>query len=250
MDDLRRHHYLSMLGVTQWQLRLSADSSVAGQSIESPGDLEEAVIELPPAVPDKTGEISSPVVTEIAPDWQMLRDQVKQCRKCELRGGCTQTVFGVGDQQADLLVIGEAPGADEDRQGEPFVGRAGKLLDAMLLAMGFKREAIFIANIVKCRPPNNRDPKSQEAQSCEPYLLRQIELIRPKLILSVGRISAQNLLKTEIAVGKLRGRVHAFGERKIPLVVTYHPAYLLHSPEQKGKAWQDLQLALSVLRGE
>jgi DNA polymerase len=157
-------------------------------------------------------------------------------------------VFGVGNEQADLLVIGEAPGADEDRQGEPFVGRAGQLLNAMLLAMGFKREAVFIANIVKCRPPNNRDPKPEEALACQSYLLHQIELIRPKLILSVGRISAQNLLKTDIAVGKLRGRVHTYGEWGIPLVVTYHPAYLLRSPEQKSKAWQDLQLALTLLR--
>jgi DNA polymerase len=158
-------------------------------------------------------------------------------------------VFGVGNTQADLLVIGEAPGADEDRQGEPFVGRAGQLLNAMLLATGFKREQVFIANILKCRPPNNRDPRPEEALRCEPFLLRQIELIQPKVILSAGRISAQNLLKTDIAVGKLRGRVHRFGERQIPLVVTYHPAYLLRSPEQKGKSWDDLQLVLSLLRG-
>jgi DNA polymerase len=183
-------------------------------------------------------------------DWPSLREQVRDCRACELRVGCTQTVFGVGNTQADLLVIGEAPGADEDRQGEPFVGRAGQLLNAMLLAMGYKRESVFIANIVKCRPPNNRDPKAEEALRCEPYLLRQIELIQPRVILAVGRIAAQNLLKTEITVGKLRGRIHAFGERRIPLVVTYHPAYLLRSPEQKGRAWQDLQLALSGLRDE
>jgi DNA polymerase len=157
-------------------------------------------------------------------------------------------VFGVGNTQADLLVIGEAPGADEDRQGEPFVGRAGQLLNQMLLAIGFKREQVFIANVLKCRPPNNRDPKPEEALKCEPYLLRQIALIQPRVILSVGRISAQNLLKTEIPVGKLRGRVHAFGELGIPLVVTYHPAYLLRSPEQKAKAWDDLQLALSLFR--
>lgn len=182
-------------------------------------------------------------------DWDGLRGQVKACRACGLRAGCTQTVFGVGNTQADLLVIGEAPGADEDRQGEPFVGRAGQLLNAMLLATGFKREQVFIANILKCRPPNNRDPRPEEALRCEPFLLRQIELIQPKVILSAGRISAQNLLKTDIAVGKLRGRVHRFGERQIPLVVTYHPAYLLRSPEQKGKSWDDLQLVLSLLRG-
>jgi len=182
-------------------------------------------------------------------DWEALRDRVRTCRACGLREGCTQTVFGVGKTAADLLVIGEAPGADEDRQGEPFVGRAGQLLNAMLLAMGFKREQVFIANILKCRPPNNRDPRPEEALKCEPFLLRQIELIQPKVILSAGRISAQNLLHTDIPVGKLRGRTHLFGPRRIPLVVTYHPAYLLRSPEQKAKAWDDLQLALSILRG-
>ena len=180
-------------------------------------------------------------------DWDSLRERVRACRLCGLREGCTQTVFGVGNTDADLMIIGEAPGADEDRQGEPFVGRAGQLLNAMLLAMGFKREQVFIANILKCRPPNNRDPRPEEALKCEPYLLRQIELIRPRVILSAGRISAQNLLKTDIPVGKLRGRIHAFGERQIPLVVTYHPAYLLRSPEQKAKAWDDLQLVLSML---
>ena len=254
MDELRRHHYLNMLGVTPWRLRRNSESPDAGVCAEEPpsypepGETDRQAEAAPSAAPvDASPALSVPATDQVA-DWQTLRDQVKQCRKCGLRAGCTQTVFGAGDEQADVLVIGEAPGADEDRQGEPFVGRAGQLLNAMLLAMGFKREAVFIANIVKCRPPNNRDPKPEEALSCEPYLLRQIELIRPKLILSVGRISAQNLLKCEIAVGKLRGRIHAFGERRIPLVVTYHPAYLLRSPEQKGKAWQDLQLALSVLR--
>jgi DNA polymerase len=181
-------------------------------------------------------------------DWDGLRERVRVCRACGLREGCTQTVFGTGNSAADLLIIGEAPGVDEDRQGEPFVGRAGQLLNAMLLAMGFKREQVFIANILKCRPPNNRDPRPEEALKCEPFLLRQIELIQPRVILSAGRISAQNLLKTDIPVGKLRGRVHRFGVRQIPLVVTYHPAYLLRSPEQKAKAWDDLQRVLSILQ--
>ncbi|MGD8931768.1 MAG: uracil-DNA glycosylase [Chromatiales bacterium] len=197
----------------------------------------------PDSVPEKTRETP---VSKL--DWEALRERVRTCRLCGLREGCTQTVFGVGNTAADLLIIGEAPGADEDRQGEPFVGRAGQLLNAMLLAIGFKREQVFIANILKCRPPNNRDPRPEEALKCEPFLLRQIELIQPRVILSVGRISAQNLLKTDIPVGKLRGRVHRFGERQLPLVVTYHPAYLLRSPEQKGKAWDDLQLVLSILR--
>ncbi|MES9839774.1 MAG: uracil-DNA glycosylase [Candidatus Thiodiazotropha endolucinida] len=253
MKEPRRIHYLKAMGLTLWQRRIVAK---AGRGDESREGTEDAR-----AVDSETGVAHSDPIDETAPalearvnpeldDWQELQQSVKRCKVCGLRAGCTQTVFGVGNPQAELLVIGEAPGADEDRQGEPFVGRAGQLLNGMLLAMGYKREAVFIANIVKCRPPNNRDPKPEEALSCEPYLQRQIELIKPKVILAVGRISAQNLLKTDIAVGKLRGRIHSFGNQGIPLVVTYHPAYLLRSPEQKGKAWQDLQLALSVLRGD
>ncbi len=250
IERQRRHHYLKAMGVTLWQRRQwptpQAEAAEPLPAAEIPPVVAavpqpEPVIETPPVVPP--GDVGGM-------DWPALRQRVRDCRACELRAGCTQTVFGVGNTEADLLVIGEAPGADEDRQGEPFVGRAGQLLNAMLLAMGYPRESVFIANIVKCRPPNNRDPKPEEALQCEPYLMRQIELIRPRMILAVGRIAAQNLLKTDITVGKLRGRVHAFGERRIPLVVTYHPAYLLRSPEQKGRAWQDLQLALSGLQGE
>jgi uracil-DNA glycosylase len=250
MDEQRRLHYLQMMGVTQWRLRQWDEVAVAEEEIADSSPSQEAATKStqPPEAVAAVETVASPVTESDKPDWSTLREQVKQCRQCGLRSGCTQTVFGVGNQQADMLVIGEAPGADEDQQGEPFVGRAGQLLNAMLQAMGFKRETVFIANIVKCRPPNNRDPKPEEALACQPYLLRQLELIQPRLILSVGRISAHNLLKTDIPVGKLRGRVHAFGERRVPLVVTYHPAYLLRSPEQKGKAWQDLQLALSVLR--
>jgi DNA polymerase len=181
-------------------------------------------------------------------DWSGLEQRVTACKACELHRTRTQTVFGVGNRQADLLVIGEAPGADEDRQGEPFVGRAGQLLNAMLQAIGFTRDEVFIANILKCRPPDNRDPKPEEALLCEPFLMRQIELIAPRVILAVGRIAAQNLLKSDVAVGKLRGRIHHLGDARIPLIVSYHPAYLLRSPEQKGKAWQDLQKVISLLR--
>jgi DNA polymerase len=182
-------------------------------------------------------------------DWEGLTAKVAGCHACALHETRTQSVFGVGSREADLMVIGEAPGADEDRQGEPFVGRAGQLLNAMLEAIGLKREQVFIANILKCRPPNNRDPRPEEALQCEPFLLRQIELVKPKVILAVGRISAQNLLHSSEAVGKLRNRQHHFGEQSIPLIVTYHPAYLLRSPDQKGKAWQDLQAAVSILKG-
>jgi uracil-DNA glycosylase family 4 len=165
-----------------------------------------------------------------------------------LHSSRTRSVFGVGNRNADWLLIGEAPGRDEDQQGEPFVGRAGQLLNAMLRAIGLQREQVYIANILKCRPPNNRDPKPEEVVCCEPYLMRQIELIRPRLILALGRIAAQNLLRTETAIGKLRGQVHQFRNTGIPLIATYHPAYLLRSPGEKRKAWQDLQLAVETLR--
>jgi uracil-DNA glycosylase len=251
MDEVRRRDYLKAMGITQWQRREAVpptipEAPVAAQPWPGPAAVE-AESKPQQDAPQVVATSGRAAIGEL--DWQRLRSRVRDCRACELRAGCTQTVFGVGNTEADLMVIGEAPGADEDRQGEPFVGRAGQLLNAMLLAMGYKRESVFIANIVKCRPPNNQDPKPEEALQCEPYLLRQIELIRPGMILAVGRIAAQNLLKTDITVGKLRGRVHLFGERRIPLVVTYHPAYLLRSPEQKSRAWQDLQLALSGLRG-
>ena len=147
-------------------------------------------------------------------------------------------------------MIGEGPGADEDQQGEPFVGRAGKLLNPMLLAIGLKREQAYITNIVRCRPPENREPTPEEAAQCRPFLNRQIALIRPRIILAVGRIAAQNLLATDTPIGKLRGQVHRFGPARIPLVVTYHPAYLLRSPREKRRAWDDLRLARRALASE
>ncbi len=178
--------------------------------------------------------------------WDDLRATVAACTSCGLHTSRTQTVFGIGDPQADWMIIGEAPGAEEDRRGEPFVGRAGKLLDEMLRAVGRSRDRVFIANILKCRPPNNRDPKAEESAACRGYLQRQIELVKPKIILAVGRIAAQLLLETDEPVGRLRGSRHQLGD--IPLVVTYHPAYLLRSPSQKRKAWDDLCLATRLMR--
>lgn len=183
-------------------------------------------------------------------DWEELATEARQCTACGLCATRTQTVFGVGHRQAEWLIIGEAPGADEDRLGEPFVGRAGKLLDPMLHAVGQNRERAYVANILKCRPPENRDPTPEEATQCRPFLNRQIALIRPRLILAVGRIAAQNLLGTDTPIGKLRGQVHRFGPARIPLVVTYHPAYLLRSPREKRKAWDDLRLARRALAAE
>ena len=179
-------------------------------------------------------------------DWDALRTTVSACTRCSLHETRTQTVFGVGDPNADWMFIGEAPGAEEDRRGEPFVGRSGKLLDQMLAAIGQSRQSVFIANIIKCRPPHNRDPAPEEASSCRAYLGRQIALVNPRIIVAVGKISAQNLLGTDAPVGRMRGKRHSFGN--VPLVVTYHPAYLLRSPSQKRKSWEDLCLARNIVR--
>ncbi|MFQ5634253.1 MAG: uracil-DNA glycosylase family protein [Gammaproteobacteria bacterium] len=175
--------------------------------------------------------------------WEPLTAAVARCSRCRLHASRRQTVFGVGNRHADWMIIGEAPGADEDRQGEPFVGRAGRLLNGMLRAAGFARSDVYIANVLKCRPPSNRNPSSDEAAACADYLRRQIELVSPKLILVVGRIAAQNLLQRDEPVGSLRGTVHRLDPAGVPVIVTYHPAYLLRSPEQKRKAWADLCLA-------
>lgn len=179
--------------------------------------------------------------------WDELRDVVSKCTACELHSSRRQTVFGVGDTNAQLLVVGEAPGADEDRLGEPFVGRAGQLLNAMLRSIGLARETVYIANILKCRPPNNRDPKQEEAATCTPFLARQVELLQPRAVLAVGRISAQWLLRSELPVGRLRGEMHTLEPWDVPLIVSYHPAYLLRSPAAKAKAWQDLLLVKKLL---
>ncbi len=178
--------------------------------------------------------------------WKNLRQRVLKCQQCELHESRKQTVFGIGNYNADWLIIGEAPGAEEDRQGEPFVGRAGELLNSMLLACSLQREEVFIANILKCRPPNNRDPKPTEVVACSAYLREQIDLIQPKIILAVGRIAAQNLLQTETPIGKMRGHNYQYSDTGIPVIVTYHPAYLLRAPREKRKAWKDLQLAMQV----
>lgn len=227
MNELRRQAYLSAMGIQAWELR------------DAPASAPVAVAQTETAPPPEAALL----------DWDALQAQVSRCTACALHSSRTQTVFGVGNRGADLMLIGEAPGADEDRQGEPFVGRAGKLLNEMLRAMGFAREQVYIANILKCRPPNNRDPDSSEVQQCEGYLRRQVELVAPRLILALGRIAAHNLLKTQVSLGRLRGDVHHYGAAQVPVLVTYHPAYLLRSPQDKAKAWQDLCKALEMLRG-
>jgi len=230
--------YLEAMGIQAWTAQHSDRDAGAEQAAASVADIE-------PVAPVS----DVPDGADVAGlDWPALEARVSECTRCELHSSRTRTVFGVGNHSADWLVIGEAPGHDEDQQGEPFVGRAGQLLNAMLRAAGLQREQVFIANILKCRPPDNRDPKPEEVACCEPYLLRQIELIRPRLILAVGRIAAQNLLNTQTPIGKLRGEVHQFRDTGIPVIATYHPAYLLRSPTEKRKSWQDLQLALGILR--
>jgi DNA polymerase len=199
-------------------------------------------------LPRDTAEPNEAIEARVASDglgWDELRQCIADCTRCGLAQSRTQTVFGVGNENADWMIIGEAPGAEEDRRGEPFVGRAGKMLDEMLRAIGERRNSVFIANILKCRPPHNRDPKPEEAAECRDYLERQIELVRPRIILAVGKIAAQNLLGSDEPVGRMRGRPHDLNG--IPLVVTYHPAYLLRSPSQKRKSWSDLCLARRLL---
>jgi uracil-DNA glycosylase family 4 len=182
------------------------------------------------------------------PSWIPLKAEVSDCTQCSLHKTRTQTVFGVGDEKAEWMLIGEAPGAEEDRLGDPFVGQAGKLLDNMLASIGLSRtKNVYIANVLKCRPPGNRNPAPEEVQKCSPYLLRQIELIGPKLIVAMGRFAAQTLLDTDSSISSLRGRVHRYAGR--PLIVTYHPAYLLRTLEDKAKAWEDLLFAKKVMSG-
>ena len=225
MNNSLRDEYLEAMGIQQWVAR---DSVAADQ-------------------PDDVRSVSGSMDSEDGlPGWQELEAQVAACTICALHESRTQTVFGVGSKSADWLIIGEAPGADEDQQGEPFVGRAGQLLNEMLFAAGFQRSEVYIANILKCRPPGNRDPSADEVACCQGYLDQQIGLLNPKLILAVGGVAAHNLLQTDTPVGRLRGVVHTYGERKTPVIVTYHPAYLLRSPREKRKVWCDLQFAQGI----
>jgi DNA polymerase len=195
-------------------------------------------------VPEQIPEQESNSIQEM--DWTQLKAKVAGCTDCKLRAGCTQTVFGVGDENADWLLVGEAPGSEEDRLGEPFVGQAGKLLDNMLAAISLSRgRNVYIANVLKCRPPGNRNPEPDEVAKCSPHLLRQIGLIQPKLILAMGRFASQALLGTDATIASLRGKVHQYAG--VPLIVTYHPAYLLRNLPDKAKAWADLRFAVRTM---
>ena len=247
-----------------WRLRTPVES--IAQTVEQPIQPAAPVVAppaqlAPPARPAPTPQPQpQPVIQASAPvaqvdhqhhigemDWTALNAAIQSCTRCDLAKSRTQAVPGIGDPHAEWLFIGEAPGANEDRQGEPFVGDAGKLLDAILAAIGLARgKNVFIANVLKSRPPANRDPKPEEVAACLPYLERQIELIQPKLIVALGRFAAQSLLATDTPIGKLRGQVHRY--RGVPLVVTYHPAYLLRNPLDKAKVWEDLVLARDTMQ--
>ena len=240
-QEMHRRQYLDALGIVRWEPRPGATASVAETvSATSGHSIAPGIVSPEPAA------LRSPSNTSVeSADWATLEATVSSCTKCPLHATRTQTVFGVGNRSAQWMFIGEAPGADEDRQGEPFVGRAGQLLNAILFAMGLKREEVYIANVIKCRPPGNRDPQPEEVAQCEPYLIRQIELIKPRLIVALGRHAAHSLLKTEVPLGKLRGQRLSY--HGTPLIVTYHPAYLLRNPADKRKVWDDLCLAKAVL---
>jgi uracil-DNA glycosylase len=222
----RREQMLAEMGLSPiWKLRKEKTPPVSAEAAETGGSREEQIRHM---------------------GWPDLKASVRDCTACGLRAGCTQTVFGVGDKNAEWLLVGEAPGAEEDRLGEPFVGQAGKLLDSMLAALGLARgKSVYIANVLKCRPQGNRNPEPLEVATCSPYLVRQVELIRPKLILAMGRFAVQTLLNTEATIGSLRGTVHRY--HGVPLVVTYHPAYLLRNLPDKAKAWADLVLARKTI---
>ena len=235
--------YLAAMDIPIWEKRaVSAPDSLADDTPvpeSTPGDAELDFGNHSAEAGSSPSRAEHPSIA--AMDWETLERTVVGCRLCGLDATRTQTVFGVGSRTAQWMFIGEAPGVEEDRQGEPFVGRAGQLLNAMLFAIGLQRADVYIANVLKCRPPNNRDPQPKEVACCEPYLIRQIELIQPRLIVALGRHAAHSLLKTEMPLNRLRGQRMTY--HGIPLIVTYHPAYLLRSPVEKRKVWEDLCLA-------
>lgn len=238
MREQLRQHYLQAMGVQLWEPRVQLF------------DTARETFPLADEVPVQDRNPEQVEVEQALPDWNTLQQRVETCQACALHESRTQAVFGTGNRNAQVMFIGEAPGADEDRQGEPFVGRAGKLLNEMLAAIGLGRDQVYIANILKCRPPNNRDPKIDEVNTCALFLQQQIRLIQPELIVALGRIAAHHLLKTDTSLGHLRGQFHACPGIDVPVMVTYHPAYLLRSPLEKRKAWVDLVMLMHKLGKE
>lgn len=273
MTPERRSQYLQALGIDVWVQRSApgtlpsdlpsqeGESTVASKVTAGSPDSSEPFVSSPQAavrpavavtpaaatrVPVPSVRVEQPTAplppVQVAEDWPALAEQVRACERCSLCRTRTQAVFGVGATKAPLMIVGEGPGADEDRQGEPFVGAAGKLLDQMLGAIGRSRQSdVYIANVVKCRPPGNRDPLEAEAEACRPYLAKQIELLQPRLIVALGRVAAQRLLGTTEPLARLRSQQHEYAPTGTPVRVTYHPAYLLRSPREKAKSWADLK---------
>jgi DNA polymerase len=264
----RQQYCLQGIGIRVWRNRsageappvsLPARESVIDEALDgriaaaSPApthDYDRDPPPIPAAIPEQipTPAARREIIIPTLDSWSTIDSAIEQCNACELSQNCTQKVPGVGNREASLMIVGEGPGQDEDIRGEPFVGRSGQLLDRMLQAIGIAREDVFITNIVKCRPPNNRDPKVDEAQQCRVYLDAQIKQIAPKVILSVGRVSAHNLLGSNLPVGKLIQQMHQLPGSDIPVKVTYHPAYLLRSPAAKAIAWQDMKLLHRLLQ--
>lgn len=277
MSPERRSHYLQALGIDVWVPRPAPGELPLDETLREfePADTFPAkartqahqvpVVErtggsakaasgpraaAPLAKPSASSPESLPPL-QVAADWPALAEQVRVCERCNLCQTRTQAVFGTGVTNAPLMIVGEGPGADEDRQGEPFVGAAGKLLDQMLGAIGRSRQSdVYIANVVKCRPPGNRDPLEIEAEACRPYLAKQIELLQPRLIVALGRVAAQRLLATSEPLARLRGQAHQYEPTGTPVRVTYHPAYLLRSPREKAKSWADLKRIRQHLAGD
>lgn len=253
---LTRADILQAMDIPQWQLRplhgVAKEVEVIEQAeVIVQAELATAAVtqdDATPSVADANPVESAEIMPAVAAmPWPDLQQAVQQCQRCSLGATRTQTVFGVGNQTADLMIIGEAPGEDEDRQGEPFAGSAGQLLNKMLLAIGLQREQVYIANIVKCRPPGSRVSSKEEADFCSDYLHRQITLVQPKLMLSVGKPSANHLLGLDKALDEMRGQTHTHKPTQTPVLVTYHPAELLQNPKDKRKAWEDLQRVQALL---
>jgi len=244
----RRHRYLRAMQVDVWLRRGERPQGCAETAAIAPDEDKSGAVE-PMGIEARSPAAGATEV--VAMPLAELESTVAGCLNCDLHRGRNRTVFGTGDAQARWMIIGEAPGAEEDRTGEPFVGRAGQLLNAMLRAIGISREAVYIANIIKCRPPKNRDTKPEEMLACSAYLRRQIAVVKPRVIVAVGRVAAQHLAGSTLAIGRMRGQSYFYENSdngaKIPIVVTYHPAYLLRSPLEKRKSWNDLKRVRQLL---
>ena len=257
MQESLRQQYLQAMGIQLWESRIPALDELEEAQTEM-SQVDDVHQPVPAQEPDtRTEQPASPEaelkqesgqpVSKPVIDWDELKKQVDSCTLCGLHEGRIYPVLGTGDRNATVMVVGEAPGADEDRQGEPFVGQAGQLFDKILTAVGLRREQVYITNIIKCRPPGNRDPHVDEISHCMPYLQQQIQAVNPDIIIAVGRIAAHSLLNTDAPLSRLRGSLQAIDGLDTPLIVTYHPAYLLRKPSEKRKVWQDMQLLMGFL---